>query len=240
MKKPRPAKKKQGAPAYMAQYSALMTILLAFFVLMLTLGQDKTSGYKSGVGAIRNTIGLMGGSGTLEFWRSMRNPGTPPEPVEHSENEDSNLIGYTEETLGRFLFPSEDIQQVEFMEHRRILLLRSSIRFKPGRIAVRRDTRFALDHAFALLYTLRAYQITVGVIANKEGDLGENRLLAARRAAWLAQHISEQVPIPGKNIRSLGIARNGLENEKETSAQVVFLLRKIEPEQDNEETTNGN
>lgn len=231
MSKPRPPKKKQGAPAYMAQYAALMTILLAFFILLLTMGQEKSGGFKDGIGSIRNIVGFTGGSGVMDFWRSMRNPGLPPVDFERADDPMAMLIGYEKDAYDRFILPSTNIDHIEFMEHRRTLLIRTPIRFEQDRLTLRRDSRFALDHASTILYTLDSYQITVGVIAEKEGCPEESRLMAARRAAWIARHIIEHAPSPEKHhIRSLGMARGALDQDESDPAQVVFLLRNSEPE----------
>ena len=59
--------KEELAPAYFVQYSALWCIMLAFFVLLLTLGTSQSGGNKAGVGEIRDAFGATGGLGLMAF-----------------------------------------------------------------------------------------------------------------------------------------------------------------------------
>jgi hypothetical protein len=225
MKAPRPPKKKMEAPAYMAQYAALMTILLSFFILLLTMGQEQTAEFKDGLGLIQNAVGSAGGTGVLAFWRTIRNPGLPLTLTEKDDQDDAMLIGYEQEAFDRLLLSHEHINQVEYRDHKKTLLLRSSIRFEPGRTAIQSDAQFALDQAAAMLYTLSSYQVTVTAISHGSSP-ESSRLLAARQAAWLARHFSEQIPALKNRIRSLGIAEPLSQETEEKRTEVVFLLKK--------------
>jgi hypothetical protein len=69
-----------GAPAYMAQYTALMTLLLAFFILLNVLSESKESGFKDGIGQIRNAFGQVGGLGIFSYTFSGKGAAHPPAP----------------------------------------------------------------------------------------------------------------------------------------------------------------
>lgn len=223
-KKPRP-KKEVGGPAYMVQYAALMMILLSFFILMLTMGQEKVSQFRVGVGMIRNLLQFTGGTGVLDFWRSMRTPAAPA-MLEYDQDPDANLIGYEPDAVDHFSLDEAGLRSIEFEDSRQTLRFRSSIRFEPGRIRVDRETRFALDQAVAMLYALRDYRIVVGVLVDS-GDPEADRLLAAQRAAWLTQYISEHANVSRDRIRALGMARSMLHREEDAPVEVIFLLRSI-------------
>ena len=55
-----------GAP-YMAQFTALMMILLACFILMVAMSPRKEKGLKQGMGSIRNAFSNVGGFGIFDF-----------------------------------------------------------------------------------------------------------------------------------------------------------------------------
>ena len=225
MKKPEPPPKKKaaGAPAYMAQYTALMTILLAFFILLLTMGQDKVSQFKEGVGQIKNLVELTGGSGVLNFWRSMRKPGLP-KTIAPADSPEAQLIGYEAEAVDQFSLDAESIQKIDFVDERRTLRLRSQIRFEPGRVRVDRNSQFALDQSVATLYSLRQYEVVVCVLLDT-GRPEEDRLLAAQRAAWLVRHISAQAQIPLERIRALGQVQTLHGADQDDPIEVIFMLR---------------
>lgn len=216
-------KKPAGAPAYMAQYTALMTILLAFFILMLTMGHEKTAGFKEGVGQIKNLIEFTGGRGVLDFWRSMRKPGLPKK-VKEADAPGAKLIGYEEDAIDQFSLDASSIQQIDFMDERKTLRLRSSIRFEPGQVRMARNTQYALDQAVATIYSLQDYRVVVCALADT-GKPEADRLLAAQRAAWLVRHITTHAQIPRERIRALGQVGSLVDEESGEPVEVLLLLR---------------
>jgi outer membrane protein OmpA-like peptidoglycan-associated protein len=223
-KRERKPKAAMGAPAYMAQYAALMTILLAFFILLLTMGREKVAEFKDGTGMIRNLVKLTGGSGVMDFWRSMRQPALPAQANPAEDAPEAMLIGYEADALDQFSLDVDGMDSVDFLDLSKTLRLRSSIRFEPGRIRVDRDSQFALDQAIAMLYALRQYQVVVGVMVDT-GNPEEDRMLAAQRAAWLTRHITENAQVSRDRIRAVGMVRTLLDEETNEPIDVIFLLR---------------
>lgn len=221
----REKKKEMEAPAYMTQYASLMTILLAFFILMLTMGQEKVSEFNVGAGLIRNLFDLTGGSGVLDFWRSMRQPALPAVLAPETEvPEEAMLIGYEEHAVDQFSLDVDGMDNIQFQDTRRTLRLRSAIRFEPGRIRIHRDSQSALDEAIAMLFALRQYDVVVTVLVDT-GNPAEDRLLAAQRAAWLTRHITDHSQVSRSRIRSMGMVRTLLDEEAGRPVEVIFLLR---------------
>ncbi len=224
MSKSQPPEKQgpKGAPAYMGQYASLMTILLAFFIVMLTLGQDRATKFRVGVGQIRNLIGLQGGTGVLEFWRSMRYPPAPRvDPQE--EDEDSLLVGYQMGARDAFSLQSETLRQITIDDTSRDLRLNTQIDFHPGRVRIKRDTQSSLDHITTLLHSIDAYRIDVEVWGKDEP---EARHLAARRAVWITRHLVEHARIPADRIRAIGLIREDAPETEEQQPKVTILLRR--------------
>jgi len=231
-------KKAGGAPAYMGQFASLMTILLAFFIILLSLGQNRTSKYKEGVGKVCNMIGLAGGSGVLEFWRTMRRP--PSLIVFYDpENEDEAIFaGFPTGQADGFSLGDRFLNQINFKDPRQTLRLNSQIRFEPERLRLTRDTQFALDRAATLLYGLSGYDITVQVNVNS-GAPDADRQLAVRRAAWVTRHLVDQARIAPERIRALGISEPGKEKPKTEQSEVCFLLRRTESKKSDDALPSG-
>jgi hypothetical protein len=76
-----------GAPAYMGQYAALMVLLLAFFIVLVSLSQTQEAGFKSGIGEIKNALGLAGGYGFFNFAFFGRSGGNAPNPHNSDQGE---------------------------------------------------------------------------------------------------------------------------------------------------------
>ena len=216
----------KGAPAYMGQYASLMTILLAFFIVMLTLGQDRASKFRDGVGQIRNLIGLQGGTGVLEFWRSMRYPPAPQVDDKTTEDDDANLIGYQMDARDAFSLQSEALMQILIDDPSKDIRLNTKIDFEPGRVLVRRDTQSSLDHITTLLHSVDAYRVDVEVWGENDA---ESRHLAARRAVWITRHLVENARMQPNRIRAIGLVRDIAPAEPqspEPRPRVTILLRK--------------
>jgi len=79
-----------GAPAYMAQYAGLMVLLLAFFIVLVSLSQVQEGGFKSGIGDIKNAIGFAGGYGIFNFTFLGKTGGYAPNP----KDEESGELGF--------------------------------------------------------------------------------------------------------------------------------------------------
>ncbi len=220
-----PPKKEVGGPAYMVQYAALMMILLSFFILMLTMGQEKQATFKAGSGQIRNLVQFTGGTGVLDFWRSMLRPAAPA-ALEQEEQPEATLLGHQREAMDQFSLEGLGLRSIEFEDSRRTLRIPTAIRFEPGRFRVAQETRFALDQAVAMLYSMRDSRIVVVALVDT-GDPDADRLLAAQRAAWLTQYISDQARVPRGNISALGMARSLEHREADEPVEVMFLLRGI-------------
>ncbi len=220
-------RKPKGSPAYMGQYASLMTILLAFFIIMLTLGQNRVAQFKVGVGLIRNMVGLTGGSGVLDFWRTVRRPAAPRVFTDESEDPDARLLGYESDFADSYSLGGSGVESISFLALRDTLHLQSPIRFEPGQIRVSRESQSALDHAAALLYSFPEHRI-VGIVRvhAPPGDAVEERRLAARRAAWLTRHLVEHGRIPAGRIRSLGQVRKDAGTGAPGETQVIFWLRR--------------
>jgi len=56
-----------GAPAYMGLFTSLMTVLLAFFILLVAMADTQEAGFYEGVGSVNNSLGIQGGFGVLSF-----------------------------------------------------------------------------------------------------------------------------------------------------------------------------
>ena len=226
MKKPSAPTKKAAAsaPAYMSQYTALMTILLAFFILMLTMGHEKTAGFKEGVGDIKNLLELSGGgNGLMSFWRTMRRPGLPMK-LSVNETPGAKLVGYEEDAVDQFSLDATSINKIGFMDDRQTLRLHSSIRFEPGQVRMDRSTQYALDQAVATIYSLQEYNVVVCALVSS-GKPEADRLLAAQRAAWLVRHITTSAQIPRDRIRALGQVGSLVDKESGEPVEVLLLLR---------------
>lgn len=63
-----------GLPAWMATFSDLVTLLLTFFVLLLSFAKTETAKYEAALGSIRNAFG-----GNVRVMGNVIQPGKSPD-----------------------------------------------------------------------------------------------------------------------------------------------------------------
>jgi len=229
MARERPEPKPEGAPAYMAQFTALMTILLAFFITMLTLGQARTSQYKSsGFGYIKNAFGTGGGVGLLPFWRSMMKK-YPKINKNTQDSKDARFLGYMKGSFQSDRFDADGIGGTEVEKRGYSIRITSDVMFDPGRLVLTSDARAFLDRMAGVFANLPNHVLTACCYSST-GDSKKDHTLAAERAAVIARYLEEQGRIPRHRIRSVGYAHEryiGPHRNKKAQQATVFLVRKV-------------
>lgn len=219
-------KKPAGAPAYMTQYTALMTILLAFFIVMLTLGQDRVAQYKVGVGLIQDMFSMKGGGmGVLPFWRSLTR-GVPDVPADVEDAPDAALLGYYDDSISSINLAISGMRNVLLEDMNNTFRFKAPLGYDEDQIRVSSAYSSALEHVAAVLYALDGYQITVCVVV-KGDDKQANRVLAARRAAWLMRYLIEFGRLNPVRVRSAGYGDARYLNGDNSHGEVFFMLRPL-------------
>lgn len=201
-------KKKQddGAPAYMAQYTALMTIMLAFFITMQSMGANRVNKYKQeGVGFIRDAFGLKGGGlGLLSFMRTLMRH--YPEVRKEKDKDEAELLGYEKGAFESEVFDAEGIYKIEILDvgyDVRILL--PSV-FENGGLYFRDDAGRMLGRLGGVLYGLTNHMITVCCYKTRAEDGGSSKVQAAKRASIITKYFSEHSGIPPERLNAVGCA----------------------------------
>lgn len=196
-------KEEEGAPAYMTQFTALMTILLAFFICMLTLGQQKTAQYKKGFGQIRNAFGVRGGQGLLDFWRKLRDRN--PNVDVGETGEDARLRGFRRGDFSRTRFDRSRHVRTEIERRGSLVHIRTPVSFPEGACTLTAESRRFLDDAGGVLYGLPEYAVDV-MHCCAPADGGDGETLAARRSAAVVRYLRDHCGIADHRLRAIGYA----------------------------------
>lgn len=224
--------KEEGAPAYMAQYTALMTILLAFFICMLTMGQQKEAEYKrAGYGQIRDAFSLKGGMGILPYMRAVM--GSYPHLGEGPEIEEADSLGYRKGAFEARQLDADGITECNLAYQSRAVRLATPVMFPPGRWDLNRDARAFLHTMGRVFYNLPDTLLTVCCFQQDDGASGiSSQLLAARRAATVVRYLESECDIGSERLRNLGYSHDRYlttEDQDSTEAEaqkLVFLVQK--------------
>ena len=221
---PRKKKIEQGAPAYMAQFTALMTILLAFFICMLSLGQTRKAEYLDGVGDVRDAFGMRGGLGLMPYWKVIKN--RYPELDGEPDNEKRNLIGYRRGTFRSGAVGLAQAIRGRLQQPHRSVRIMTPIRFAAGRAVLDADARAYLSSLGQVAFAMSNCQLTICCYAraDAEGTIS----LSAMRAAAISRYLAEACGLPQESLSGIGYADRTCLGELDEVAQatVVFVSRR--------------
>ncbi|MDD3119472.1 MAG: flagellar motor protein MotB [Victivallales bacterium] len=189
-----------GQPLYMAQYTSLMIILLAFFILLQTMSTVNEGGFKEGIGNVKNAFGLTGGMGIFEFIIPFRGGAKTPNPIS-SGNQDKqglhdNLVkgegGYGN-TDARF----HDRRQGRYLE------VKIPVKFNKFATHLTADDHAVLDK-FKVGFILYDYRIIVKCFARDFRDRDKDDYLALQRAANIMRYIHQSAMVPYSRLEAQG------------------------------------
>ncbi len=219
----------EGAPAYMAQYTALMTILLAFFICMLTLGDEKAAKYKKeGFGYIKDSFGLSGGLGLLPYWKAIMKKF--PEYGEFDQDKDKDLLGYVKGSFESEELDAEGILKVDLQNWGYRVKIPTPITFAEDDVLLSRNVLGFLDRVGGVLYNLTNHMVTACCYETRGSDDGMNQIISARRAAAITSYLKDRCGVPGDRLNYVGYSSSrylGSSEDAEIKQGTVFFVRKI-------------
>jgi chemotaxis protein MotB len=218
------------APGYMVLYSSLMSLLLAFFVTMLAMGQERTAQFKTGVGQIRDAFGLRGGFGVLPYWRSMSQWLASDYPkVTKEEDQDAKLIGYLKGVLWREGLDESFILDIEYDRMGATIIMRTPIKFGVGNAFLERDSRWFLNRMGGVFYNLPEALITVSCLVETSGREAEDdradEYLAIERAVAVNRYLIDEVKISEERLQAVGYAHERYLRRLDEKEVVFFYIR---------------
>jgi hypothetical protein len=232
-KRPEPPKEAM-APAYFVQYAALWCLMLAFFVVLLSMGHQKTAEFKSGLGAIRDAFGLKGGLGMMPFWRKSTEGHGDNNPSTSKPKEKGDIIGNFKGMLWKEGLSSVDILQTKFDDRGVSITINTPVKFQDGSAALSREDRGFLSRMGTILFNLPDTVITVECLMN-EGAGDADLLQATQRSTTITRYLMDECKIPENRIDSVGYSDHryltALKSNQWNQA-VIFSIRKLNPEKD--------
>lgn len=189
----------EGAPAYMALYTSLMTIMLAFFILLNTLSQVQEAGFKAGIGKVQNAFGWKGGLGIFKyafFSRGADNaPGTQDEGqkgVDDKSIRGEGGAGQTDEML-------EDAQTGEYQK------LKVPYDFESKSSLLTPEMR-EYFHNVGAGFNMFGYKIKIKNYSEDFRDYYKDADLALKRALAIKNYLKTNCRIPENKLEAEGYA----------------------------------
>jgi len=188
-----------GQPLYMAQYTALMIILLAFFIVMQSLSTVKSSGFQKGMGEVKNAFGLSGGLGLFGYIMPSRGS-SAANPIGSGTSDKYGL--HENLSKGHGGLGNTDAETKK-SEQGKYLQVKIPIVFEKDKAAITPAGRIVLDK-IKIGLMLGDYHIAIKCFAHDHRDPVQDNALALQRAANIMRYIYEQGQIPYSRMVALG------------------------------------
>ncbi|MCM8535178.1 MAG: OmpA family protein [Lentisphaeraceae bacterium] len=172
-----------GAPAYMGLFTSLMTVMLAFFILLVAMADSQDAGFYKGIGSVRNALGITGGYGLMNFAKYAGEQGMlaseDGEGEELGENEKPTLMS-VEGDRGVGTVDIEDVKEVDNGHYISVFIPHL---FDRGSAVIRGSSSLA-DYLrkMSIGFLNVKDSITIRTFSNDADSFENNQILATKRA----------------------------------------------------------
>jgi chemotaxis protein MotB len=227
----------EGAPMWIMTFADMVSLLLCFFILLLSFAKNDLNQFKTLMGSIQNAFGVQVKRKEAEF--AAFSP-TQFERKELDMSQDNQQI------LGMMLqLKSMLVEDPALKESARItaekngLVMRvpSQSLFQPGSATLRPDVSKVLDKVAAIL---KENTFNLVIRANSDDRLPDtspfpsNWELTSSRAAATLRHIVEKLEIPPSRIKAVGFADslplvpNNTAKNRSVNRRIEFFFHRAE------------
>ena len=234
-----------GAPLWMATYSDMVTLLLTFFVLLLSFAKTETAKYESALGSIRNAFGgnIFKQGEVLQMGKSPDNQATMlesknpvrPFPIDFlTVNGLLNKHEVNRESAEDLKEMREDLISFDLADHSDIyempegikVHIRDKIFFKKDTTEFNEVNPQVFKNILELMRTGKWNLFIQGYAGREEKN---SFVLSAQRTQQVAQALIER-GVPKAKITNVfyGDAKASQGDGKSSDRRVDFILRKID------------
>lgn len=218
----------EGAPAYIQLYSTMMILLLAFFIVLVTLSEDQEAGFSSGIGEVQDAFGIAGGIGMLTFHFTAGAPPAkePKTPVTQNEGRGHGVEPWRLRGSGGTGASDTDFEK----GMPRCLRILVPYRFEEGSARLTPEMAEYLDIAGTILALHLDFRITVRQFSDASETEEAPGSLANRRAAAVQQFLHQSCKLTPKRMTAIGYAHDTYlheyvkANAENTGQMLVFDL----------------
>jgi len=196
----RPKEEKQGVPGYIVTFSDMVTLLLTFFVLLLTQTQAQDQElFNKGRDSFFESIRLCGLGSLLgsKITRDVGSPATRHLTTDPETAQDRTIDAYREQLRRIFDRVSQSATTLPSqIEAHRLRFSIMDVRYAPGEVALNEPARRSLaEFCTNVQQTLNPLQHSLYVLglAGDEGAEMRQWVLSAKRAEAAASFVLEQL-----------------------------------------------
>jgi len=197
--------KGSGAPAWMATFADMMSLLLTFFVLLLSFAEMDIVKFKDAMGSINEALGFMRTGTTLFHHASRLAPFDRPITTMQPQSSQKSIMKELEE----FIIKSSlnDTMEVAESERGVILNARGKVIFKPGTADLTYESMPVLEKISELM---KKYPVRVSIEGHTDNipitssTYSSNWEFSTARAYAVLKHLHERGKISVKRTHIAG------------------------------------
>ncbi len=233
----------EGAPAWVVTFGDLMSLLLCFFVLMLSFSEMDKAKYKEVSGSLAKAFGVQRKIKAFEAPKGIKMisrdfdqeliPARPREEFIAMQQREKIGIALKKEVETRFR-DLQDLIQVEVGEKEVTIRLMGETTFDSGKADVKAQMVPLLLKIGSVLAEGKGEVIIAGHTDNVPvygGPYGSNLKLSIARAATVAEFLLAKSAIPASRVSTMGygkyrpIASNDTNEGRKRNRRVEIILR---------------
>jgi chemotaxis protein MotB len=217
-----------GAPAWMVTYADMVTLLLTFFVLLLSMANMDSQKFKDALGSLRGAFGIFGSAARTEV--------SKPKVISFAPMDDD----YTQRLYQRVQIVLSRLQidrDIELVKDRGAVVLRvkEAILFEPGSSSLKESAHPVLRKVASLI---RPMPLAVRIEGHTDDTPGNNPAvtnwdLSVQRAVATLKFMAGEDLIPLDRLAAVGygdqrpvVPNRGKENQA-LNRRVEFVLESL-------------
>ena len=189
----------EGAPAWMVTFADLMTLLLTFFVLLLSMSTLDNQRVKLALGSLRGAVGVLEGGGQPREGRVEM--AQTPRVAQGATKLMTNMEKVVKQNMDK---ASNDMIQIGHKDERVTIAIDDSLLFAPGSTEILPSAYPFLDDMSATLANGSATADFIGHADDSapSGYYETNWEVAAARALAVLRYAQKAGPVPGHRLKA--------------------------------------
>lgn len=227
----------EGLPLWMATFADLVTLLLCFFVLLLSFAQQDANKFKTLAGSVKNAFGIQVKRKTANF--AAFSPTKYERADVKLESDDKLILGMILE-LKNYILNDPELKKVATVtadDSGLVIRIPVDSFFAPGSARMIPGSERLLDGAINILKEHTVSMVLRGHTANEQNvskEYPSNWELSSARAAALLRATLARSDIPASRLKAVGYANsrpllpNTTEENKKLNNRMEFYLHRPE------------
>lgn len=223
------------APGWLLQFGDMVTQLLTFFILILTLVPSRQSGFQAGISSIREQFGTVGARGIMTSDRRPCRQPPPQAPIAGEKTPEGDLTAYEKQLHAADQGDLGDVLDSRYRHECLYIQMPEKLLFDPGKTDLREDARVYIDRIVSVFRDQQHRIIVSGHTDDSPLDSQSGKSdweLSALRANSVVRYMRDVGGIGCDRLSALGYGRyhpraaGDLEGKRASNRRIEIMITK--------------